>query len=223
MRGLGDLLNLTTAGSLPRQPILPDSALPSALQRNQLASRTLLYSPNAFDADIASETALWGWIQRHGGLKTCCRIPELGAPIWSQPPWQVMPSNGLRFQYPFAVNTATIPFTGVDTLIGSFQVENGFDGALTGFYPFFNGTGFDEGSGNIIWRLLVGQRYAKTLGDVLFAFTDLGTATALAIPGSSWRLCSGQTVQVFANIPAASPVSGGQIGAVCTGWTFPRR
>jgi hypothetical protein len=85
----------------------------------------------------------------------------------------------------------------------------------------FNGTGFDEGSGNIVWRALVGQRFLKTLGNVMFTFGDL--STALSVPGSSWPIISQQTVQLFANIPIGSPVTGGQVFAGVLGWTYPRR
>jgi hypothetical protein len=123
-RALGDILNLTNA-AYPQTAILPDSLLPFALKRDQLALRPLLFTPNQFDADILNEAGFWQWSNQHGGLKTCCRIPELGAPIWSVPPFLAMPSNGLKFQQMFVKNTSAIPFDGADHLLGSFQVDSG--------------------------------------------------------------------------------------------------
>jgi len=208
-----------------RTPILPDSILPAALKRAGLLNRKSIYEVNEYDQEILRESRFWEWVREHGGLKTCCRIPELGTPIWSYPPWQVMPSNGLRFQEIFFQPIANVsgggPFTGVDTVLGNFRCEIGFDGVITHFLCGFTGTGFDDGSGSIVWRLKIGQRFAKTLGAVTFTFGSL--QTALTIPGSGYRLISGQTIQLIANIPALSPVAGGRLFAGALGWTYPRR
>jgi hypothetical protein len=208
-----------------RSPIVPDSMLPPALQRQGLLNRKPVFGYNEYDASLARESRYWEWVREHGGIKTCCRIPELGAPIYSYPPWQVMPSNGIRIGPSDAIFFQPIanlmPFTGTDVLLGSFRCEIGFEGAITHFICGYNGNGFDDGSGNIIWRLKIGQRFAKGLGAVTFTFGNL--QTALTVPGSSYRMISGQTVQVFANVPAASPINGGSIFGGFLGWVYPRR
>jgi hypothetical protein len=206
-------------------PIIPDSALPMALQRTSqiLNDVQRLFSPNGWDNGIARESALWAWIRAHGGLKSCCRIPELGAPIWSTPPFLEMPSNGVVerqiFSQPIGNFTGTA--SGTDVLVGFWQVPKGFDGAITHFIALFTGSGFDDGSGDIVWRLKIGQRFAKNLGNVNFTYGDL--STALLVPGQSIRLISGQTVAIYANVPGGSPVSGGSIFGGTLGWTYPRR
>lgn len=215
-RGFGDIVSVPAMA-----PVIPQSQLPQALQTNWLAWRRPLFTPNTYDAAIAKESDFWAWAQRHGGLKSCCRIPELGAPIWSTPPHQVMPSNGLRMAQTFALNTASIPFTGVDTIVGQFVVPEGWDGAITNLAIDFTGNGFVQGSASIVWRLKIGQRFAKNSGNVLITVGDL--KDQLVVPGSSWKLISGQTVQLIANIPVGSPVSGGQVLMAVIGWTYPRR
>jgi hypothetical protein len=206
-------------------PILPDSVLPPAINRQGLLNRRSIYEFNRYDRALLAESRLWEWIRAHGGIKSCCRIPEMGAPLWSYPPWQVMPSNGIRFNQIFFQPLSAIsgggPFTGVDTVLGTWRCEIGFDGVITHFICGFTGNGFDDGSGNIVWRLQIGQRFAKTLGNVTFTFGDIHTA--LTVPGSGYRLISGQTIQLIANVPTGSPVNGGRVFAGVLGWTYPRR
>ena len=210
-----------------RAPIVPDSDLPFALKRaGVFGQQPELFQFNEEDAELAREANLWQWIARHGGLKNCCRIPELGAPIYSYPPWQVMPSNGIRFgpgnMYFQPLSAFGAPFfTGVNVVLGEFECELGYDGAITHFICGFTGVGHDEGSGDIVWRLKIGQRYAKSIGNVQTTYGSL--QTALTVPGSSYRIISGQTIQLIASIPAGSPVNGGRVFAGVMGWTYPRR
>jgi hypothetical protein len=209
-----------------RAPIIPDSELPFVLKRTGVLGQ----GPNLFnytrsDAEIAHEAALWQWIAKHGGLKSCCRIPELGAPLYSYPPWQVMPSNAIRFGpnniYYQPVTAFGPPFTGVDVVLGEFQCDLGYDGAITHFLCGYTGSGHEDGSGDIVWRLKIGQRFAKDVGNVQTTFGSI--QTALTIPGSAYRFISGQTVQLIANVPVGSPIDGGRIFAGVLGWMYPRR
>jgi hypothetical protein len=210
-------------------PIIPDSMLPDPLQRQSgiLNDNARLFTPNGWDDVISQESGLWSWIRAHGGLKSCCRIPELGAPIYALPPFVEMPSNGIVerqiFSQPLSAFGSPGPFTGVDTVIGQWQVPRGYDGAITHFLAFFTGNGFIDGAtpANITWRLKIGQRFAKNLGAVTFTYGDL--QTALLVPGQSIRLISGQTVTVYANIPVGSPVNGGLVFGGTLGWIYPRR
>lgn len=206
------------------QPYLPDSVLPMALRRNNplLGRQSTVWQPGPWDNDLIREARLWSWIKQHGGIKSCCHIPELGAPIYNQPPWIVMPSNAEKFEQGFGVNTPVAPFSGADILLGTFQVPEGWDGVITRFVPNFTGNGFQDYSGNIFWRLQINNRFAPDLGNVN---TTFGSLTGLiSVPGiNNIRLISGQNISVFFNIPAGSPVAGGMITAVCFGWFYPRR
>jgi len=230
---LGDILTLPPQGQ-PASPnfwhpaMVPDSSLPSAIKRRSPSippERVRLFGPNGWDNVIWREAAMWSWIRAHGGLKSCCRIPELGAPVYATPPFLEMPSNGIPqrqifFQPLSAFQTAGV-FNGTDTVIGSWQVPKGYDGAITHFLAQFTGDGFLDGSGAIVWRLMIGQRYAKNLGNITFTYGDFNTA--LLVPGESIRLISGQTVSLIGNIPASSPVTSGNVFAGTLGWTYPRR
>lgn len=207
--------------------ILKDSQLPFALQRvsSIQESQEDLFTPTPWDLKILKESALWRWISEHGGLKTCCRIPEMGAPVWSIPPWIERPSNGFDFQELFfqpltAFETAGV-FNGLDTVIGSFQVNKGYNGVIKKFVVGFTGDGHQEGSGDIVWRLKVGQRYARNFGNVLNTYGDM--QTALLIQDQHIDVISGQNVQLIGNVPATSGITNGEIFAGVFGWFWPIR
>ena len=244
--GLGDILTLPPIPGPPpngpptysappllpqsyyHNPIVPDIQLPNPLKRVSpyIPSETKrLFQPNGWDHAIWTEALVWQWIQLHGGLKTCCRIPELGAPLYAAPPFLVMPSNGIVkreiYSQPVSAFQTLGVYNGTDTLIGSWQVPKGYDGSISNVVFYYTGSGLDDGSGEIIWRLMIGQRYAKNLGNVNFTYGGLGNQ--LLLEGQSIRVTSGQTVSVIANIPASSPVAGGRVFGGIVGWIYPRR
>jgi hypothetical protein len=215
-------------GPFARESILPDEVLPPALRRTSpyLQQPGTLYHPNHWDAKILSEAMLWRWISDHGGLKTCCRIPELGSPVYDIPPWEEAPSTSRQlnemYSQPLTAFQTTGSFNGLDVVVGQFRVPIGWDGVINKVVFGFTGTGFDDFSGNIIWRIKVGSRYVKNLGNVMNAFGSL--QTAYLIPGqNTMRIISGQTVSVIANVPSTSPISGGVIVGGVFGWTYPRK
>jgi hypothetical protein len=216
------------AGAWERQPVIPDSMLPPALQRSNPLLGHITYRPNGFDRAISQHSSLWAYIRAHGGLKGCCRIPELGAPVYDDPPWMVQPSQGEKFEEIFAqpisafIDSGTGDYSGVDVILGQFVVPNGYDGALNRFVCNFTGNGFQDFSGQIFWRLKVNNRFARNLGDVQNTFGDF--KTAFSVPGSdNIRLVSQQTITLLANIPPGSPVSDGVVAAGAFGWFYPRR
>jgi len=210
-----------------RTVILPDSVLPFALQRaSQLQqSQIALFSPTEWDVKILSESALWRWISEHGGLKSCCRIPEMGPPVWSIPPWIERPSNGIDFQelffQPLSAFESGGAFTGTDVTLGFFRVPLGYNGVIKKVVFGFTGDGHQEGSGDIVWRLQYGQRFARNFGDVLNSYGSL--ETALLVQDQHIDIISGQNVLLIANVPATSTISNGEIFGGVFGWFWPVR
>jgi hypothetical protein len=215
-----------TQGWMPHV-IVPDSALPPALRRSQPLIHKNNWAANRYDYRLRYEAMLWQWMAEHGGLRSCCRIPDLGAPIWNKPPFTVMPARGEELQEMFALPLASVsggpPFNGNDTVLGKFDVPNGYDGVINRFVCSFTGGGFADFSGDIVWRLRVDNRFVKNLGNVTNTYGSF--QTAFIIPGNaSYRLVSGQTVYLIASIPNGSPVSApGVVAAGVFGWTYPRR
>jgi hypothetical protein len=208
-------------GAWGRAPILPDSMLPPSLQRGNPLLRHMSFRGNAYDGAIQKQAARWGYIRSHGGLKGCCRLQELGAPIYDDPPWMVMPSQGEKFEEMFALSTATF-VPGEDTVLGEFVVPNGYDGVLNRFVCSTTANGFLDFQGGIVWRVKVNNRYARNLGNVQNTYGSF--SAAFNVPGfDNFRLVSQQTLQLIANIPVGSPVSDGVIAAGAFGWFYPRR
>ena len=210
-----------------RQPVLPDTALPDPLKRqsqilNQVQS---LYQANTWDLAMLQESALWRWVSEHGGLQSCCRIPEMGAPFYAVSPLLSKPSAGIDFKkiffQPLSAFQSAGVFTGLDVIMGQWNVDIGYDGVINKFVVGFTGDGFNQGSGNIVWRLKVGQRFVRDFGNVKNTYGDLNTA--LLVQSDHVEMISGQTVTLIANIPAGSPVNGGQVFAGTFGYIWPRR
>lgn len=204
-----------------RPPLLSDSMLPPALQRSNPLLRRTPWAPNRYDWELGQMSALWGWIRTHGGLLSCCRVPELGAPVYNQPPWIVQPSQGEKIEEMFSMPTAD--FTpDLLTVIGEFRVPVGWAGIINRFVTNTDASGFVDFSGSIFWRLKVGRRYARNLGNVTNTFGSYHAA--FSVPGSdNIRLVSGQTVQVMALVPTGSPIDGGTISGGVFGWIYPQR
>lgn len=214
-------------GPWQRERVIPNAMLPPSLNRTNPLLRFVSYRPNAWDGNIKGHASRWSYIASHGGLKSCCRIPELGAPIWDQPPWVVQPSQGEKMEEMFFQQLTAFQsggvYTGVDVVLGQFVIPNGWDGIINRFVANFNGSGYQDFSGSIVWRLKINNRYARNLGNVMTTFGSFHAA--FVVPASdNIRVISQQTVQLIANIPAGSPVSGpGVVSAGAFGWVYPRR
>jgi hypothetical protein len=136
-------------------------------------------------------------------------------------PYANMPPGGREIQQMAALPLSSIT-PGVDTTVLTFTASTGFDGILVEFVNFFTGTGFQEGSGGIVWRVKVGNSYARNLGQILFTYGSL--QDHFVIPGIGIPVVSGQIVSYIVNVPVGSPVGGASPQIVCGifGWLFPR-
>lgn len=217
--------------SQPFRPttIIPDSQLPPTLSRESqilLAAQGLFVPTAEGDMAILQESALWRWISENGGLKGCCGIADLNSPLHSAiDPLHQKPRHGIDFQKPFFQPLSAFQsagaFTGLDVVIGQWQVPIGFDGVLKKIVFGFTGDGFIESSQSIVWRLQYGQRYARDFGNVINTYGDL--QTALLVQDNNIEVISGQTITLIANIAVNAPVSSGQVFAGTFGWIWSRR
>ena len=176
--------------------------------------RTL--APNMFDQCLDHEMATWRWIQAHGGLTNICpgsRYPD--------PPWTRMPAQGKRFS---KIGSIPLPAANAtDTLVSSWRVPYGYDGCIVSGVFNTDGTlGFQQGSGDLTWRLQLNQRWVRDYGNVT---TYIGSLTTpYNINSGQILLQSGQLVQMFVNRSVASggTISGGRVVMATFGWTWPR-
>jgi len=140
-------------------------------------------------------------------------------------PYANMPPGGRELQQIAALPFLSYPNPpdGSDQLVLSVTAPLGYDGIITKVVNMFTGTGFVEGSGGIAWRVKIGNKYARNLGNILFTYGSL--TDPFVIPGVGVPIVSGQTLRYLVNIPAISPVGGQNAQIICAvfGWFYPRK
>lgn len=136
------------------------------------------------------------------------------------PPWVSMPRTGQRYQ---KVEASVLPAVeGVDNLLLTYRVPYGYSGVLLTVTCLFSGTGFVEGSGDIVWRVRNNFRYFRDLGAVSISLGDLDTPYALE--GGGYRIKSNDIIRLYAQLGAGAlgvldPA--GRIIVGITGWIYP--
>ena len=174
-----------------------------------------LYLPNVFDWALFDEQGLWQAIQDVGGLQAICPGQR-----YALPPWVKQPEQARRFS-----KISSIPLPAVeqvDYLVATMQVPLGYDGVIPSVVNMYTGQGFNEGSGDLIWRIRLNQRYVKDYSNIT---TTIGSLTT-PYPANTGavRLLSGQTVNYYVMLGAGAlgNLNGGRIVTAMLGWWWPR-
>ncbi len=134
-------------------------------------------------------------------------------------PFNQMPANGRRFQ---EVGTLALPADdGADNLVLQIRVPHGYDGVLLTRSHQYTGTGFQEGGGDLTWRLQNNFRWFRDDGAVTITQGRLNQAYDLE--GGGHLLGSNQVIRYFVNVAvgAAARLVGGQIICALSGWFYP--
>lgn len=173
-----------------------------------------LFPPNQFNDCLDRECQKLSFINDCGGLIAICPGRK-----WEVPPWVRMPQQGKRFMKPFSLSLPAAD--GADHLIGSFFVPVGMDGCITS--PVLQTDGvqnFQDGSGDLTWRIQINQRWVKDYGAVTIRVANF--QTPLNINSGQILLQSNQLVQFWVNRSTTSNISGGRVLAGAFGWWWPR-
>jgi hypothetical protein len=176
-----------------------------------------LQPPNAYNSILQVESDLWGYIQARGGMTKLC---PGSADLYPQPPWVKQPSQGKRYSKISSIALPAADATDYEVL--SFYVPLGFDGVIISTVNLYTGTGFEEGSGDLTWRIKLNQRYVKDYGAIT---TSIGSLqTPYNINSGAIRIQSRQLVQYIVNRSVASGgnLNGGRIVCGLFGWYWPR-
>ena len=175
--------------------------------------------PNAWNHCLDEEVAIWNQVIARGGLEDTCGWNKRRR--YEKRPWHEMPVEGERLLVP-----ASIPLPaddGADNLVLEYRMPVGWDGVIQHLSCRYTGTGFVDYSGDILWRLKVGERWIPgfeavptQLNELTKSYVDVGAYT---------RLLSLQFVRVYAAVAvgAAATLAGGRIAAAITGYKYPRR
>ena len=139
------------------------------------------------------------------------------------PPYIQPPKNSVRRQPSGQFTLPVGPETGLDNLVFSFKMPYGYDGIITQLSNVWNGTGFIEGSGDIIWRVKIDRRFIPDFDSIR---TTLGSlAVPFDVVGQGIPLLSGQNVQYFVAFAVGSDARlnlNGQTLCAWTGYIWPR-
>lgn len=134
------------------------------------------------------------------------------------PAWQAMPAMGQPYREAGAITT---PEPGNEAVIHSFSVPTGWDGCIRALSNQYNGPGFEQGSGDLVWRLRVNGSYIKGYDNIT---TSLGDSSAPYELQGAIRIFSGQLVEYVVAHDADSDLAttGTQIIVTAAGWFWPK-
>lgn len=136
--------------------------------------------------------------------------PDL--PLWIYPP--------INWENVDQVNYTNLPAIGAEAVILTFQVPSGRNGIINKVACNFVGGGWVEGSGAVLWRILVDQGTPPGANSYEAILASLGSpAQPVGIAG--FRIFENQvvTVEIF-NVSVV--VSGQLAGARLCGYLYPR-
>jgi hypothetical protein len=150
-------------------------------------------------------------------------------------PTQAMDVNGINYvTFPRGIqnwenidqdNYVLVPAIGATAVIISYVVPPGRNGVIYKVANNFVGGGWVEGTGDIIWRILVDGAPPPGATSYNAIFASLGNpASPTEIPG--FRIFENQVLQLVAFNNPAGPdggviVSGQRVGARFVGWNYP--
>lgn len=100
-----------------------------------------------------------------------------------------------------------VPAAG-DVVVVRFRVPDGYDGTIKQMYNLYTGTGFVQGSGDIVWRIKLNRYYSKDWGNLPYMLGSTITPVPL---NDAILLQSGQLVELVVNVPNLSGLI--QVGA----------
>lgn len=133
------------------------------------------------------------------------------------PPWVEAPQNFLPFDETGLVD---LPVVGsADTTILSMIVPDGQDGIIKGYSLNFTGGGFVQGSGDIVWRVLIDGQAVRNFSNIT---TEKGSPEQVRPISGGIRIFSGQLVTAVVNHVADVTLSG-KVSANFSGWYYPSK
>ena len=190
---------------------LPAAAVPNPTIFYRPPGKSKYKCANVWDWCLENDKRLWSsvdWSRRGCIPVKCWRLEDN--------PLHAIPEQGREF-HKFGMIPLPLTF-GVDTQILRFQVPTGYSGVVYGVLCKYTGGGYVNGSGDLLWRFRVNQRWIKSLQAVP---TELGDYSGYAQLDEYFKLSSGQTVRAYGWVDPATGLVGGSMIAALQGWYFP--
>lgn len=130
-------------------------------------------------------------------IRPACNIPERELP-WDED-YVPIPAGAVPFHITGTVETPAT--TAGDVLVCFGNVPVGYDGLLTSIFQQYQGAGFQQGSGDIVWRIKRNQQWLKDLGNMPYA---VGNPKNLVDLTQGQVLFSGTRFSYYVNVPNLS-------------------
>ena len=165
--------------------------LPVPPATTQGSRRSHILVPNHFDKCLDTVRHLYEGVDPR---KVCCE-PIL----WHNINWIRAPKNFIPFRKVAAIPTP-LAITGDVEVVG-FNVPTGYDGIIAGVFNVYTGPGFQEGNGDLQWRIRINRVYAVQLG--LIQVTLGSRAQPFAVDGGI-QVQSGQRISYIVSAPNLS-------------------
>ena len=130
-------------------------------------------------------------------VRPACNIPPCSLP-WDED-YTPIPAGAVPFHI---TGTIATPATAAgDVLVCSGRVPLGYDGLLTEIFQNYQGSGFQQGSGDIVWRVKRNQQWVKSLGNLPYS---LGNPKNFVPLTEGQIIYSGTLFQMYVNVPNLS-------------------
>lgn len=118
-------------------------------------------------------------------------------------PWIDPPNGYLSFD---EVSTIALPATlNVDTQVLAYQIPQGWEGVIKFYSCSFDGTGFAEGSGDIVWKLNVNTQPMRGFNNIT---VSRGNNITQRLLSGGLRVFSNDTVYWYVNHVANAGING---------------
>lgn len=130
-------------------------------------------------------------------------------------PWRIQPVAARRVQQ---TGTALANTLATTTALIRYVVPQGWSGVIKGIMQFYQGTGFVEGSGDIVWRLRVNSVYPIGYGDMR---TTLGSTDQPNPVLDGIRVSERQVVEYSCQVTGGSVDPSGRVVVGLFGWIYP--
>ncbi len=163
------------------------------------------------------------WKTKRIQFPPLCSIPEEYR-CRNHDPWDddynVIPPGAVPFHI-FGTITTPAAIAG-DVQVCQGRVPQGYDGLLYAIYQMYQGSGFTQGSGDIVWRVRRNQIWVKQLGNNPYA---IGTNIQPFPLTEGEILFSGTLFSYFVNVPnlsASIQVGASKITCGMMGFYWPR-
>lgn len=213
----------------PPLQIIPKSALPADLDRTPMPTGL---PPNQYDRALMAEMrTVQAWLSGRGrellGVnRGLSGLGGLGAPTqagWNQTrslDTYRRGSRGLEREF-FERGSVVTPGPGVDVVVVDWTVPVGYEARIYAYYCIYTGTGFVQGSGDILWGLRAGLNWVRNMGGLLYAVGSL----ANPFPVQDYVAARASQRVVFqVNVPNLSgliQVGTSRILCGVQGWLYP--